>query len=109
MKSTFIVYWDSMGFESVISLSEIDDRIIEAKLKGHPYAGITVQNIFIKMKTRAQENTNRQPEIWLYESDESELVLKNKAVYEAVQLKADIKSCQESVCMFHGDEIIVHS
>lgn len=108
MKNTFLVYWDSMGFEGVISLSEIDDRIIEAKLKDQPYKGITVQNIFIKMKTRAQEQKNREPEIWLYESDESEIDLKTKAVHKAAQLKVDIKACPESVCMFHGDQIIVH-
>lgn len=66
--SVFLAYWDSLGFETIINVSDIDKRRMWAALKGQELPG-QLGLPLPAMMMRARVNPQREPEIWTFTSD----------------------------------------
>jgi len=70
---SYIAYWDTLGFECIIDLTEHDKRAMWAELKGEQPKRLQAVPLMIM---RAKANPQRFPEIWTFQSelDEKELL-----------------------------------
>jgi len=66
MANLFIAYWDTLGFETVIDLTEHDRLAMWAELKGEQPKRLHVVPLLIM---RAKANPQRTPEIWTFQSE----------------------------------------
>jgi hypothetical protein len=64
MSSCYLAYFDTLGFECIINLTDIDKKTMWAALKGQEYR-FPVH----AMLMRAKANPQRFPEIWTFWSD----------------------------------------
>lgn len=62
----FIAYWDSLGFECIIDLTDHDKKAMWAELKGEAPKRLPEVGIMIM---RAKANPHRFPEIWTFQSE----------------------------------------
>jgi hypothetical protein len=61
----YIAYWDSLGFESIIDLTDHDKQAMWAELKGEKPKRLQAVPYLIM---RAKANPQRFPEIWTFQS-----------------------------------------
>lgn len=66
MSNTWLVYFDSDGFECIMNVSQIMRDNMVKKLSGEPQQSIPLQ----QMELRARFNTQRCPEIWTFTATE---------------------------------------
>jgi hypothetical protein len=68
----FIAYWDSLGFECIIDLTDHDKKAMWAELKGQEPKRLPAVGMLIM---RAKLNPHRSPEIWTFQSVVDETTL----------------------------------
>lgn len=73
--NTYLVYYDSLGFESVINLTSIDRKAFLATIGDQPKPYINLHALTL----RARYNSHRDPEIWTFASDASEAMIRDCA------------------------------
>jgi hypothetical protein len=62
----YIAYFDSLGFETIIDLTEHDRRAMWAELKGEKPKRLEAVPYMV---LRAKSNPQRFPEIWTFQSE----------------------------------------
>lgn len=62
----YIAYWDCLGFESIVDLTDHDKQAMWAELKGESPKRLQAVPYFIM---RAKSNPQRYPEIWTFQSE----------------------------------------
>jgi len=69
----YIAYWDTLGFECIVDLTEHDKKAMWAELKGEQPKRLQAVPLMIM---RAKANPQRFPEIWTFHSelDETQLI-----------------------------------
>ena len=60
---TYLAYWDCLGFEALVNLTEERDKAVMAALAGTDYHASFNLN---HMVLRARYNPQRDPEIWTF-------------------------------------------
>ncbi len=68
----YIAYFDSLGFECIINLTDHDKKAMWAELKGEKPKRLQAVPYLI---LRAKANPQRFPEIWTFESEVDEKTL----------------------------------
>ncbi len=68
----YIPYWDSLGFECIIDLTDHDKRAMWSELKGEEPKRMPAVGLLIM---RAKANPQRFPEIWTFHSEVDEKTL----------------------------------
>lgn len=61
----YIAYWDTLGFECVLDLNDLDKRAMWATLADKPAPKLPVYEMIM----RAKANPQRWPEIWTFQSE----------------------------------------
>lgn len=92
--NAYICYFDSLGFEWIVNVTDYEKKKVMAYLKGEKKVDVPVPKYAI---IRAQANPQRFPEIWAFESEieQSEIELIAK---ESPQVLVDaIRSCGQSI------------
>lgn len=62
----FITYWDTLGFECIIDLTDHDKQAMWAELKGENPRRLQAVPLLLM---RAKANPQRFPEIWTFQSE----------------------------------------
>lgn len=62
----YIAYWDCLGFESIVDLTDHDKKAMWAELKGEKPKRLEAVPYFIM---RAKANPQRFPEVWTFQSE----------------------------------------
>jgi hypothetical protein len=82
----FIAYWDTLGFETIIDLTEQDKKAMWASLAEK----IAPQRLPVGLLImRAKANPQRFPEIWTFQSELDETTLTTYSI-ESPQELADL-------------------
>jgi hypothetical protein len=90
----YLAYFDSLGFESVLDLTDIDKKAMWASLKNEVYKLPLHQMIM-----RAKANPQRFPEIWTFQSElDKETIL---------QYTKDVPQAMADAIRQHGDAVYV--
>lgn len=66
MANLFIAYFDSLGFEAIIDLTDHDKKAMWAELKGEKPKRLEAVPYMI---LRAKANPQRFPEVWTFQSE----------------------------------------
>jgi hypothetical protein len=90
----YLAYFDNLGFESVLDLTDIDKKAMWASLKNEVYKIPLHQMIM-----RAKANPQRFPEIWTFQSE-----LDTKTL---LQYTKDVPQEMADVIRQHGDPVYV--
>jgi hypothetical protein len=82
----FIAYWDTLGFETIIDLTEQDKRAMWSSLaEKEPPRRLPVGLLIM----RAKANPQRFPEVWTFQSELDETTLTKYSI-ESPQELADL-------------------
>lgn len=65
MSKLYIAYWDSLGFECVMDLSDMDKKAMWAALADKEAERLPIGHLIM----RAKLNPHRFPEIWTFQSE----------------------------------------
>lgn len=93
---TFMAYFDTLGFEWIVNVTDYEKKVMWASLKGETKFDLPVPRYAI---LRAQANPQRFPEIWLFTSDVSQK--------ELVELSDENPQGLADLIRLHGRSIFV--
>lgn len=102
--NAFMAYWDSLGFEWIVNVTDYEKKKFWATLKGDTKVDMPIPRYAI---IRARANPQRFPEIWGFES---ELTLKElqKFAHEHPQaLATAIRNCGQAVFKTPREEEVI--
>jgi len=88
----YLAYFDSLGFECIINLSDVDKKKMWAALKGESYH-MPAHHLIM----RAKANPQRFPEIWTFWSSVSTKELAELATDEPQALADGIRNVETKV------------
>jgi hypothetical protein len=100
----FMAYWDTLGFEWIVNVTDYEKQKFWAVLKGDTKVDMPIPRYAI---IRARANPQRFPEIWGFES---ELTLKElqKFAHEHPQaLATAIRNCGQAVFKTPREEAVI--
>lgn len=92
--NVYIAYFDSLGFEWIVDVSDYEKKKMWAALKGDNHVDLPVPRYAI---LRAQANPQRFPEIWAFESEIPKKELESYAHDSPQALVDAIRSCGRSI------------
>jgi len=92
--SAYVAYFDTLGFEWIVNVSEYEKKKFWAVLKGDDKVDFPIPRYAI---LRAQANPQRFPEIWAFESDISQDELEDYARDTPQELADAIRRCGQNV------------
>jgi hypothetical protein len=92
----YLAYWDCLGFECIIDLTEIDKRAMWNSLKGEETRRFEAVPMMIM---RARANPQRSPEIWTFQSEVDIETLK--------QYSSDSPQALADLIREHGNSVFV--
>ena len=102
--NAFMAYWDTLGFEWIVNVTDYEKQKFWAELKGDTKVDMPVPRYAI---LRAQFNPQRFPEIWAFESD-IELAELELVAQETPQVLVDaIRKCGRNVFRTHRQESVI--
>jgi hypothetical protein len=100
----YMAYFDTLGFEWIFCVSDYEKKKMWAVLKGDEKIDFPIPRHAI---LRAQANPQRFPEIWAFESEMTQIELKEIAE-ESPQVLADgIRRCGQNVFKTHKPESVI--
>jgi len=102
--TAYVCYFDSLGFEWILNVTEYEKKKVIAYLKGETKIDFPVPRYAI---LRARANPQRFPEIWAFESDiaQSELEIVAK---ETPQVLVDaIRKCGQNIFKTPREESVI--
>jgi hypothetical protein len=102
--TAYVCYFDSLGFEWILNVTEYEKKKVIAYLKGETKVDFPVPRYAI---LRARANPQRFPEIWAFESDiaQSELEIVAK---ETPQVLVDaIRKCGQNIFKTPREESVI--
>lgn len=102
--NAFMAYWDTLGFEWIVNVTDYEKKKFWATLKGDTKVDMPIPRYAIM---RARANPQRFPEIWGFES---ELTLKElqKFAHEHPQaLATAIRNCGQAVFKTPREEAVI--
>ncbi len=100
----YIAYWDCLGFESIVDLTEHDKKAMWAELKGEQPKRLQAVPFFIM---RAKANPQRFPEIWTFQSEVDEKELWQYATAHPQELADLIRENGTKVFVTHRDKEVI--
>ena len=102
--SAYVAYFDTLGFEWIVNVSEYEKKKFWAVLKGDDKVDFPIPRYAI---LRAQANPQRFPEIWAFESEISLDELEDYARDTPQDLVDAIRRCGQNVFKTHKDESVI--
>jgi hypothetical protein len=102
--SAYIAYFDTLGFEWIVNVSEYEKKKFWAVLKGDDKVDFPIPRYAI---LRAQANPQRFPEIWAFESDISQDELEEYAKDTPQELADAIRRCGQNVFKTPKNESVI--
>jgi hypothetical protein len=102
--NAFMAYWDTLGFEWIVNVTDYEKQKCWAALKGDAKVDMPIPRYAI---IRARANPQRFPEIWAFES---ELTLKElqKFAHEHPQaLATAVRNCGQAVFKTPREEAVI--
>lgn len=100
----YIAYFDTLGFEAIVDLTEHDKRAMWAELKGEKPKRLETVPYFI---LRAKANPQRFPEVWYFQSEldaETLLCYSKDSPQELANL---IREHGTKVFVTHRDKVVI--
>ena len=102
--NAFMAYWDTLGFEWIVDVSDYEKQKFWAVLKGDTKVDMPIPRYAI---IRARANPQRFPEIWAFESEMTQTELEEIAE-ESPQVLADgIRRCGQNVFKTYKTESVI--
>ena len=102
--NAFMAYWDTLGFEWIVDVSDYEKQKFWAVLKGDTKVVMPIPRYAI---IRARANPQRFPEIWAFESEMTKQELEEIAE-ESPQVLADaVRRCGQNVFKTHKPESVI--
>jgi hypothetical protein len=92
----YIAYWDSLGFECIVDLTDQDKKAMWAELAGKPAPNKLPVGLLIM---RAKANPQRFPEIWTFQSEVDKDTLRQYSIDSPQELADLIRE--------HGTKVFV--
>ena len=88
--SAYMAYWDTLGFEWIVNVTDYEKQRFWAVLKGNTKVDLPIPRYAI---LRSQANPQRFPEIWAFESELplKELLEKYCDKFQSVSVKMPFK------------------
>ena len=102
--SAYVAYFDTLGFEWIVNVSEYEKKKFWAVLKGDEKVDFPIPRYAI---LRAQANPQRFPEIWAFESEISLDELEEYAKDTPQDLADAIRRCGQNVFKTHKPESVI--
>ena len=102
--SAYVAYFDTLGFEWIVNVSEYEKKKFWAVLKGDEKVDFPIPRYAI---LRAQANPQRFPEIWAFESSISLDELNEYAKDSPQDLADAIRRCGQNVFKTHKPESVI--
>ena len=103
--SAYMAYWDTLGFEWIVNVSDYEKQKFWAVLKGNTKVDMPIPRYAI---LRAQANTQRFPEIWAFESELPLKELLELSKEHPQALATAVRNCGQKVFKTHRDEEVIH-
>lgn len=100
----YIAYWDTLGFECIIDLTDHDKQAMWAELKGEKPKRLQAVPLLIM---RAKANPQRFPEIWTFQSELDEKELWQYTVDYPQELADLIRENGTKVFVTHRDKEVI--
>ena len=102
--NAYMAYFDTLGFEWIVNLTDYEKKKFWAVLKGGTKVDFPIPRHAI---LRARANPQRFPEIWAFESEMTQIELEEIAE-ESPQVLADaIRRCGQNVFKTYKDESVI--
>ena len=102
--NAYMAYFDTLGFEWIFNVSEYEKKKFWAVLKGDEKVDFPIPRHAI---LRARANPQRFPEIWAFESEMTQIELKEIAEENPQELADAIRRCGQNVFKTHKDESVI--
>ena len=102
--SAYVAYFDTLGFEWIVNVSEYEKKKFWAVLKGDEKVDFPIPRYAI---LRAQANPQRFPEIWAFESEISLDELEDYARDTPQELADAIRRCGQNVFKTPKSESVI--
>jgi hypothetical protein len=102
--NAFMAYWDTLGFEWIVNVTDYEKQKFWAELKGDKKVDMPIPRYAI---IRAQANPQRFPEIWAFESKISLAELEEYARDTPQELADAIRRCGQNVFKTHKEESVI--
>lgn len=99
----FIAYWDTLGFECILNLSDQDKRAMWATLGDKPAPRLPVQEMIM----RAKANPQRFPEIWTFWSSINQKQLLSYSQDMPQALADGIRNIGTKVFVTHREKAVI--
>lgn len=104
MSNFFIAYWDNLGFETIIDLTEQDKKAMWASLaEKDPPKRLPVGLLIM----RAKANPQRFPEIWTFQSELDEKTLTKYSTEYPQELADLIREHGTKVFATHREKEVI--
>jgi hypothetical protein len=104
MINAYVCYFDSLGFEWIINVTEYEKKKVMAYLKGEKKVEFPVPRYAV---LRARANPQRFPEIWAFESEISQEELKEIAEKSPQVLVDAIRNCGQNIFKTERTESVI--
>ena len=102
--SAYVAYFDTLGFEWIVNVSEYEKKKFWAVLKGDEKVDFPIPRYAI---LRAQANPQRFPEIWAFESEISLDELEEYAKDTPQDLADAIRRCGQNIFKTPKNESVI--
>ena len=102
--NAFMAYWDTLGFEWIVDVSDYEKQKFWAVLKGNTKVDIPIPRYAI---IRARANPQRFPEIWAFESELTLKELQEFSKQHPQSLATAVRECGQAVFKTHRDEEVI--
>lgn len=102
--NAFMAYWDTLGFEWIVDVSDYEKQKFWAVLKGDTKVDMPIPRYAI---IRARANPQRFPEIWAFESELTLKELQEFSKQHPQTLATAVRECGQAVFKTHRDEEVI--
>ena len=102
--NAYMAYWDTLGFEWIVNVSEYEKQKFWATLKGDTKVDMPIPRYAI---IRARANPQRFPEIWAFESELSLKELLEFSREHPQALATAVRNCGQNVFKTQRDEEVI--
>ena len=102
--NAFMAYWDTLGFEWIVDVSDYEKQKFWAVLKGDTKVDMPIPRYAI---IRARANPQRFPEIWAFESELTLKELQEVSKEHPQSLATAVRKCGQAVFKTHRDEEVI--
>ena len=102
--NAFMAYWDTLGFEWIVDVSDYEKQKFWAVLKGDTKVDMPIPRYAI---IRARANPQRFPEIWAFESELTLKELQEFSKEHPQSLATAVRKCGQAVFKTHRDEEVI--